>query len=45
MNVWLFAGCMLLVAVLLNLLLLFGHQVIKKLRSKKMKRQNEMIDQ
>ncbi|HGH1673107.1 TPA: hypothetical protein ACJHMI_004703 [Bacillus cereus] len=40
MNVWLFAGCMFLVAVFLNMLLLFfGHRMMKKRRNKKWKRE------
>ncbi|PHC02840.1 hypothetical protein COE99_25375 [Bacillus toyonensis] len=44
MNVWLFAGCMFLVAVFLNMLLLFGHRLMKKRRSKKWKRETEIVD-
>ncbi|NCA66089.1 hypothetical protein C6A78_28260 [Bacillus cereus] len=44
MNVWLFAGCMFLVAVFLNMLLLFGHRIIKKRRNKKWKHETEIVD-
>ncbi|PFA77084.1 hypothetical protein CN400_30400 [Bacillus thuringiensis] len=44
MNVWLFGGCMFLVAVSLNTLLLFGHRVMKKRRNKKWKRETEIAD-
>ncbi|MED4677792.1 MULTISPECIES: hypothetical protein [Bacillus cereus group] len=44
MNVWLFAGCMLLVAVFLNTLLLFGYRMITTWRNKKWKRENEIAD-
>jgi len=44
MNVWLFAGCMFLVAVFLNILLLFGHKMVKKQRNKKWKRETEIAD-
>ncbi|PEI66709.1 hypothetical protein CN674_29305 [Bacillus toyonensis] len=44
MNVWLFAGCMFLVAVFLNILLLFGQRMMKKRRNKKWKRETEIID-
>ncbi|CAH2465666.1 MULTISPECIES: hypothetical protein [Bacillus] len=44
MNVWLFAGCMFLVAVFLNMLLLFGHRMIKKRKNMKWKRKTEIID-
>ncbi|MCS3599135.1 MULTISPECIES: hypothetical protein [Bacillus] len=44
MNVWLFAGCMFLVAVFLNTLLLFGHRMMKKRRNKKWKRKTEIAD-
>ncbi|WP_279538701.1 hypothetical protein [Bacillus sp. XF8] len=44
MNAWLFAGCMLLVAVSLNIFLLFIQGIIKKIRSKKYKSQNEIVD-
>ncbi|PHF26639.1 hypothetical protein COF82_24120 [Bacillus wiedmannii] len=44
MNVWLFASCMFLVAVFLNMLLLFGHRTMKKRRSKKWKRETEIVD-
>ncbi|WP_257155521.1 hypothetical protein [Bacillus thuringiensis] len=39
MNVWLFAGCMFLVAVFLNMSLLFGQRIVKKWRNKKWKRE------
>ncbi|WP_257130281.1 hypothetical protein [Bacillus pseudomycoides] len=44
MNAWLFAGCMFLVAVSLNILLLFSQRIIKKVRNKKYKSQNEFAD-
>ncbi|MFC9728394.1 hypothetical protein [Bacillus cereus] len=44
MNVWLFAGCMFLVAVFLNMLLLCGHRIIKKRRNEKWKRKAEIAD-
>ncbi|WP_265182930.1 hypothetical protein [Bacillus gaemokensis] len=44
MNVWLFASCMFLIAVFLNVLLLFSQRIIKKLRTKKWKRQNQIVD-
>ncbi|MGA4465271.1 hypothetical protein [Bacillus cereus] len=44
MNVWLFASCMFLVAVFLNMLLLFGHRMMKKRRNKKWKRETEIAD-
>jgi hypothetical protein len=44
MNVWLFAGCMFLVAVFLNTLLLFGHRMMKKRRNKKWKRETGIAD-
>ncbi|PEB23427.1 hypothetical protein COO05_16930 [Bacillus toyonensis] len=44
MNVWLFAGCMFLVAVFLNTLLLFGQIMVKKRRNKKWKREIEITD-
>ncbi|WP_257131336.1 hypothetical protein [Bacillus toyonensis] len=44
MNVWLFAGCMFLVAVFLNILLLFGRKIMKKHRNKKWKRKTEIVD-
>ncbi|MDM5441770.1 hypothetical protein QUG02_27545 [Bacillus hominis] len=44
MNVWLFAGCMFLVAVLLNTLLLFGQRIVKKLRIKKQNHKAEIVD-
>ncbi|WP_218937443.1 hypothetical protein, partial [Bacillus cereus] len=44
MNVWLFAGCMFLVAVFLNMFLLFGHRMMKKRRNKKWKRETEIAD-
>ncbi|MGY4558756.1 hypothetical protein [Bacillus thuringiensis] len=44
MNVRLFAGCMFLVAVFLNILLLFGHRIIKKRRNKKWKHETEIVD-
>ncbi|PGP65372.1 hypothetical protein CN998_25875 [Bacillus cereus] len=44
MNVWLFAGCMFLVAVFLNTLLLFGHKMINKRRNNKWKRETEIAD-
>jgi len=44
MNVWLFGGCMFLVAVFLNMLLLFGHKIMKKRRNKKWKREIEIVD-
>ncbi len=44
MNVWLFAGCMFLVAVFLNTLLLFGRKIMKKHRNKKWKRKTEIAD-
>ncbi|MEC2392893.1 hypothetical protein P9X05_16175 [Bacillus toyonensis] len=44
MNVWLFAGCMFLVAFFLNTLLLFGHGIMKKRRNKKWKRKTEIAD-
>ncbi|PHD36292.1 hypothetical protein COF65_28470 [Bacillus toyonensis] len=44
MNVWLFAGCMFLVAVFLNTLLLFGQIMVKKRRNKKWKRETEITD-
>ncbi|MED3612082.1 MULTISPECIES: hypothetical protein [Bacillus] len=44
MNVLLFGGCMFLVAVFLNMLLLFGHRVMKKRRNKKWKRETEITD-
>ncbi|MFE4763706.1 hypothetical protein [Bacillus mycoides] len=44
MNVWLFAGCMFLVAVFLNMLLFFGHRIITKRRNKKWKRETEIVD-
>ncbi|KKZ91388.1 hypothetical protein B4147_5962 [Bacillus wiedmannii] len=44
MNVWLFAGCMFLVAVFLNMLLLFGHKIMKKHRNKKWKRKTGIVD-
>ncbi|WP_257140170.1 hypothetical protein [Bacillus thuringiensis] len=40
MNVWLFAGCMFLVAVFL----MFGHRMMKKWRNKKWKRETEIAD-
>ncbi|PEE26263.1 hypothetical protein CON98_31305 [Bacillus toyonensis] len=43
-NVWLFAGCMFLVAVFLNILLLFVHRMMKKRRNKKWKRKTEIAD-
>ncbi|OJE07905.1 hypothetical protein A9489_15085 [Bacillus thuringiensis] len=43
-NVWLFAGCMFLVAVFLNMLLLFGQIIVKKRRNKKWKRETEIKD-
>ncbi|MEB8692868.1 hypothetical protein [Bacillus thuringiensis] len=46
MNVWLFASCMFLVAVavFLNMLLLFGHRIMKMHRNKKWKRKTEIVD-
>ncbi|MDF9504672.1 hypothetical protein [Bacillus cereus] len=44
MNVWLFVGCMFLVAVFLNMFLLFGHRMMKKRRNKKWKRETEIAD-
>ncbi|WP_329767451.1 hypothetical protein [Bacillus nitratireducens] len=44
MNVWLFASCMFLVAVFLNMLLLFGRRMINKRRNKKWKRKTEIAD-
>ncbi|WP_255261500.1 hypothetical protein [Bacillus pseudomycoides] len=44
MNAWLFAGCMFLVAVGLNMLLLFSQRIIKKVRNKKYKSQNKLTD-
>ncbi|WP_255259245.1 hypothetical protein [Bacillus thuringiensis] len=44
MNVWLFAGCMFLVAVFLNMLLLFGQIIVKKRRNKKWKRETKIKD-
>ncbi|OSY11521.1 hypothetical protein [Bacillus mycoides] len=44
MNVWLFGGCMLRIAVFLNMLLLFGHRMVKKRRNKKWKRETEIAD-
>ncbi|WP_255446294.1 MULTISPECIES: hypothetical protein [Bacillus cereus group] len=44
MNVWLFASYMFLVAVFLNMLLLFGHRMMKKRRNKKWKRKTEIAD-
>ncbi|WP_272938508.1 hypothetical protein [Bacillus mycoides] len=44
MDGWLFGGCMFLVAVFLNTLLLFGHGMMKKRRNKKWKRETEIVD-
>jgi hypothetical protein len=44
MNVWLFAGCMFLVAVFLNTLLLFGQIMGEKRRNKKWKLETEITD-
>ncbi|WP_277402363.1 hypothetical protein [Bacillus mycoides] len=44
MNVWLFGGCMFLVAVFLNTLLLFGRRLMKMRRNKKWKRETEITD-
>ncbi|WP_157380026.1 hypothetical protein [Bacillus mycoides] len=44
MNVWLFADCMFLVAVSLNVLLLFGQRIVKKLRIKKRNHKTEIAD-
>ncbi|MED1436346.1 hypothetical protein [Bacillus mycoides] len=44
MNMWLFAGCMFLVTVFLNMLLLLGQRIVKKLRDKKWKRKAEIVD-
>ncbi|WP_306008639.1 hypothetical protein [Bacillus sp. MMSF_3353] len=44
MNVWLFAGCMFLVAVFLNTSLLFGQIMVKKRRNKKWKHETEITD-
>ncbi|MFE6139339.1 hypothetical protein [Bacillus sp. NPDC057893] len=44
MNVWLFGGCMFLVAVFLNTLLLFVRRLMKKRRNKKWKRETEITD-